>query len=315
MENIKQFKEKVLDNVSKVIVGKNKEIELLLTAFLAQGHILLEDLPGMGKTVMVRSFSNTLALPFKRIQFTPDLLPGDITGISFYNQKEKEFEFRKGPLFSNVILADEINRATPRTQAALLEAMEERQITVDGETRKLSEPFIVLATQNPVETYGTFPLPEAQMDRFLMRISMGYPSMEEEKVILRQTLGNMLETLSSVVSEEELMPLIAEVKEVKCTDEVLSYLLHVVRATREDEEITMGVSPRGSIALFRASQVSAAFDGRDYMMPEDVKKMAPYVLNHRIVCEDAYGVSSAMRKIKDLLTKVPVPLEEAGEDI
>lgn len=315
MENIKQFKEKVLDNVSKVILGKNKEIELLLTAFLAQGHILLEDLPGMGKTVMVRSFSNTLALPFKRIQFTPDLLPGDITGISFYNQKEKEFEFRKGPLFSNVILADEINRATPRTQAALLEAMEERQITVDGETRKLSEPFIVLATQNPVETYGTFPLPEAQMDRFLMRISMGYPSMEEEKVILRQTLGNMLETLSSVVSEEELMPLIAEVKEVKCTDEVLSYLLHVVRATREDEEITMGVSPRGSIALFRASQVSAAFDGRDYMMPEDVKKMAPYVLNHRIVCEDAYGVSSAMSKIEELLTKVPVPLEEVGEDV
>lgn len=315
MENIKQFKEKVLDNVSKVIVGKNKEIELLLTAFLAQGHILLEDLPGMGKTVMVRSFSNTLALPFKRIQFTPDLLPGDITGISFYNQKEKEFEFRKGPLFSNVILADEINRATPRTQAALLEAMEERQITVDGETRKLSEPFIVLATQNPVETYGTFPLPEAQMDRFLMRISMGYPSMEEEKVILRQTLGNMLETLSSVVSEEELMPLIAEVKEVKCTDEVLSYLLHVVRATREDEEITMGVSPRGSIALFRASQVSAAFDGRDYMMPEDVKKMAPYVLNHRIVCEDAYEVSSAMSKIEELLTKVPVPLEEVGEDV
>ena len=315
MENIKQFKEKVLDNVSKVIVGKNKEIELLLTAFLAQGHILLEDLPGMGKTVMVRSFSNTLALPFKRIQFTPDLLPGDITGISFYNQKEKEFEFRKGPLFSNVILADEINRATPRTQAALLEAMEERQITVDGETRKLSEPFIVLATQNPVETYGTFPLPEAQMDRFLMRISMGYPSMEEEKVILRQTLGNMLETLSSVVSEEELMPLIAEVKEVKCTDEVLSYLLQVVRATREDEEITMGVSPRGSIALFRASQVSAAFDGRDYMMPEDVKKMAPYVLNHRIVCEDAYGVSSAMSKIEELLTKVPVPLEEVGEDV
>ena len=315
MENIKQFKEKVLDNVSKVIVGKNKEIELLLTAFLAQGHILLEDLPGMGKTVMVRSFSNTLALPFKRIQFTPDLLPGDITGISFYNQKEKEFEFRKGPLFSNVILADEINRATPRTQAALLEAMEERQITVDGETRKLSEPFIVLATQNPVETYGTFPLPEAQMDRFLMRISMGYPSMEDDKVILRQTLGNMLETLSSVVSEEELMPLIAEVKEVKCTDEVLSYLLHVVRATREDEEITMGVSPRGSIALFRASQVSAAFDGRDYMMPEDVKKMAPYVLNHRIVCEDAYGVSSAMSKIEELLTKVPVPLEEVGEDV
>ena len=315
MEKIKKLKETVVQNVRKGIIGKDSVIELLLIAFLSEGHILLEDLPGMGKTMLVRSFSKTLDLPFKRIQFTPDLLPGDITGVSFYNQKEREFEFREGPLFSHVILADEINRATPRTQSALLEAMEERQITVDGETRKLSEPFIVLATQNPVETYGTFPLPEAQMDRFLMRISMGYPSMEEEKVILRQTLGNMLEKLSSVISEEELMPLIAEVKEVKCTDEVLSYLLHVVRATREDEEITMGVSPRGSIALFRASQVSAAFDGRDYMMPEDVKKMAPYVLNHRIVCEDAYGVSSAMSKIEELLTKVPVPLEEVGEDV
>lgn len=315
MDNIRRFKKQVLDNVSKVIVGKNDEIELLLTAFLAQGHILLEDLPGMGKTVMVRSFSKTLDLPFKRIQFTPDLLPGDITGISYYNQKEREFEFRKGPLFSNVILADEINRATPRTQSALLEAMEERQITVDGVTRKLSEPFMVLATQNPVETYGTFPLPEAQMDRFLMRISMGYPSMEEEKVILRQTLGNILNTLSSVVSENELMSHIEEVKTVTCTEEVLTYLLSVVRTTREDGEISMGVSPRGSIALYRASQVSAALDGRNFMMPEDVKKMAPYVLNHRIVSEDAYGVEAAMKKIHDILTKIPVPLEGTGEEV
>lgn len=313
MDNIRQFKEQVLENVSKVIVGKNDEIELLLTAFLAQGHILLEDLPGMGKTVMVRSFSKTLDLPFKRIQFTPDLLPGDITGISYYNQKEKDFEFRKGPLFANVILADEINRATPRTQAALLEAMEEKQITVDGVTRKLSEPFMVLATQNPVETYGTFPLPEAQMDRFLMRITMGYPSLEEEKLILRQTLGNVLESLSSIISETELLALIDEVKKVTCTEEVLTYLLQVVRATREDEEITLGVSPRGSIALYRASQVTAALEGRSYMMPEDVKKMAPYVLNHRIMAEDAYGVEASMKKVQKILESIPVPLEDIGE--
>lgn len=313
MSKIKEFKEKVLENVSKVMVGKNEEIELLLTAFLAQGHILLEDLPGMGKTVMVRSFSKTLDLPFKRIQFTPDLLPGDITGISFYNQKEREFEFREGPLFSHVILADEINRATPRTQAALLEAMEERQITVDGVTRKLAEPFMVLATQNPVESYGTFPLPEAQMDRFLMRISLGYPSMEEERIILRQTLGETLQTLSAVIKDEALLPLIEEVKQVTFSEEVLSYLLQVVRRTREDSEISMGASPRGSIALYRASQVSAGLKGRTYVMPEDVKKMAPYVLNHRIVSEDAFGVDTAMKKIRDILEQVPVPLEHLGE--
>lgn len=313
MSKIKEFKEKVLENVSKVMVGKNEEIELLLTAFLAQGHILLEDLPGMGKTVMVRSFSKTLDLPFKRIQFTPDLLPGDITGISFYNQKEREFEFREGPLFSHVILADEINRATPRTQAALLEAMEERQITVDGVTRKLAEPFMVLATQNPVESYGTFPLPEAQMDRFLMRISLGYPSMEEERIILRQTLGETLQTLSAVIKDEALLPLIEEVKQVTFSEEVLSYLLQVVRRTREDSEISMGASPRGSIALYRASQVCAGLKGRTYVMPEDVKKMAPYVLNHRIVSEDAFGVDTAMKKIRDILEQVPVPLEHLGE--
>lgn len=313
MSKIKEFKEKVLENVSKVMVGKNEEIELLLTAFLAQGHILLEDLPGMGKTVMVRSFSKTLDLPFKRIQFTPDLLPGDITGISFYNQKEREFEFREGPLFSHVILADEINRATPRTQAALLEAMEERQITVDGVTRKLAEPFMVLATQNPVESYGTFPLPEAQMDRFLMRISLGYPSMEEERIILRQTLGETLQTLSAVIKDEALLPLIEEVKQVTFSEEVLSYLLQVVRRTREDSEISMGASPRGSIALYRASQVCAGLKGRTYVMPEDVKKMAPYVLNHRIVSEDAFGVDAAMKKIRDILEQVPVPLEHLGE--
>lgn len=313
MSKIKEFKEKVLENVSKVMVGKNEEIELLLTAFLAQGHILLEDLPGMGKTVMVRSFSKTLDLPFKRIQFTPDLLPGDITGISFYNQKEREFEFREGPLFSHVILADEINRATPRTQAALLEAMEERQITVDGVTRKLAEPFMVLATQNPVESYGTFPLPEAQMDRFLMRISLGYPSMEEERIILRQTLGETLQTLSAVIKDEALLPLIEEVKQVTFSEEVLSYLLQVVRRTREDSEISMGASPRGSIALYRASQVCAGLKGRTYVMPEDVKKMAPYVLNHRIVSEDAFGVDTAMKKIRDILEQVRVPLEHLGE--
>jgi len=314
MKEIVSFREKVLENVGKVIIGKEKEVELLLIAFLSEGHILLEDLPGMGKTVMVRSFAKTLDLPFKRIQFTPDLLPGDLTGVSFYNQKTKEFEFREGPLFSNMILADEINRATPRTQAALLEAMEERQITVDGVTRKLKEPFMVLATQNPVESYGTFPLPEAQMDRFLMRIKMGYPTLEEEKIILRETLGKVLETLSALFDHDLLMQRREDVKKVTVSDEVLTYLLSIVRATRESEDITLGVSPRGSIGLYRAAQARAALSGRAYMLPEDVKAMAPYTLNHRMISDDVVGVVESMEKIEKILEEIPVPLENLEEN-
>lgn len=313
MEHIAGFKRKVIENVGKVIIGKDEEIELLLIAFLSEGHILLEDLPGMGKTMMVRSFSKTLDLPFKRIQFTPDLLPGDITGVSFYNQKEKDFEFREGPLFSNIILADEINRATPRTQAALLEAMEERQITIDGITRKLKKPFMVLATQNPVESYGTFPLPEAQMDRFLMRISMGYPTKEEERIILLNTVGKVLEHLESVIREEDISQIMEEICKVKISTEVMDYLLDLVRATRESDEISLGVSPRGSIALYRASQVKAALEGRDFILPEDIQAMAVHTLNHRILLDDGNSIEETVEKIRMIIRHIPVPLEHLEE--
>ncbi|MBO1265862.1 MoxR family ATPase [Proteiniclasticum sp. SCR006] len=313
MNQTSELKMKVLENVGKVIIGKEKEIELLLIAFLSEGHILLEDLPGMGKTMMVRSFSKTLELPFKRIQFTPDLLPGDITGVSFYNQKTRDFEFREGPLFSNVILADEINRATPRTQSALLEAMEERQITVDGETRRLKKPFMVLATQNPIESYGTFPLPEAQMDRFLMRIRLGYPSKSEEKIILLNTFGEVLEELESVSDMESIFSMMEEIRKVTITDEVMEYLLDIVHATRESEEISLGVSPRGSIALYKAAQVKASLEGRDYIMPEDIQEMAPYTLNHRILLDDASSVEECMARIKAILSSIKVPLENLEE--
>lgn len=313
MNQIVELKSKVLENVGKVIIGKDKEIELLLIAFLSEGHILLEDLPGMGKTMMVRSFSKTLDLPFKRIQFTPDLLPGDITGVSFYNQKTKDFEFREGPLFSNIVLADEINRATPRTQAALLEAMEERQITVDGETRKLKKPFMVLATQNPIESYGTFPLPEAQMDRFLMRIKLGYPSKAEEKIILLNTLGEVLENLKTVSDMESIFFMMEEIRKVTISDEVMDYLLDIVRSTREHEEISLGVSPRGSIALFRASQVKAALEGRNYILPEDIQDMAVHTLNHRILLEDASSVEDCIARITMIMREIKVPLENLEE--
>ncbi len=309
MQQIVEFKKRVLDNVGKVMIGKDAEIELLLIAFLSEGHILLEDLPGMGKTMMVRAFSKTLDLPFKRIQFTPDLLPGDITGVSFYNQREKDFEFREGPLFSNIILADEINRATPRTQSALLEAMEERQITVDGETRTLKRPFMVLATQNPIESYGTFPLPEAQMDRFLMRIKLGYPSKDEERIILLNTLNQVLDNLQSIADEETIFKVMELIREVKIQEDVMSYLLDLVRSTREADDITLGVSPRGAIALFKASQTKAALEGRDFVLPEDIQAMAVYTLNHRIQTDEDNGVEESMERIKKLMSSIDVPLE------
>lgn len=310
MEKIKKLKETVVQNVRKGIIGKDPVIELLLIAFLSEGHILLEDLPGMGKTMLVRSFSKTLDLPFKRIQFTPDLLPGDITGVSFYNQKEREFEFREGPLFSHVILADEINRATPRTQSALLEAMEERQITVDGETRMLERPFMVLATQNPIESYGTFPLPEAQMDRFLMRLSMGYPSKEEERRILLNTLEDVFDTIHAVFELEELLSYIEESKKVRAKKDVMDYLLNLVEKTRDHDRISVGVSPRGSIALFRASQAKAAVEGRSFMLPEDIQYMAPFVLNHRISSGMGQSLEESMEIISEIVKETKVPLED-----
>ncbi|HBK84533.1 MAG TPA: magnesium chelatase [Firmicutes bacterium] len=309
VERYTTFKEKVVASVSKVIVGKDREIELLLVAFLAGGHMLLEDMPGMGKTMMIKAFAKTLDLDFKRIQFTPDLLPSDITGINFYNQKSGNFQFREGPLFANIVLADEINRATPRTQSALLEAMEEKQVTVDGETRKLKLPFMVLATQNPVESYGTFPLPEAQLDRFLMRIDLGYPTKEQEKAIINRNIGNPLETITPVVDEGELEYIFANLAEVSIQAEVMDYLVDIVGETRNKSSIPLGVSPRGTIALFKACQAYAAINGRDYILPEDVKYLAPQALNHRIIARGAANMVKSRELIEELIASVEVPLE------
>ena len=305
------FKQKIKENVSKVIIGKNDMIDLVTISFICGGHILLEDIPGVGKTMLIKAFSKTIGCDFKRIQFTPDILPSDLTGINFYNQKNGCFEFRKGPLFSNIVLADEINRATPRTQSSLLEAMEEKQITVDGETRKLFEPFMVLATQNPIESYGTFPLPEAQLDRFFMRINMGYPLRNEEiEILLRYKENNPIESLESSVSTEDIQYVKQNFNKVSISKEVIGYLMDIVEATRNDTTIQVGVSPRGTLALFRASQALAAVSGRDYVIPEDVKKMAPYVLNHRIIMKSSKdkGMYGSIEKI---LGSVNVPLENA----
>lgn len=305
------FKENVIKNVSKVIVGKDEVIELLIVSLISGGHILLEDIPGVGKTMLVKAFSKTLGLPSNRIQFTPDLLPSDLTGINFYNQKLNEFQFKEGPLFANIVLADEINRATPRTQSSLLEAMEEKQITVDGETRRLKLPFMVLATQNPIESYGTFPLPEAQLDRFLMRITMGYPTREEEKeVILRNVSSNIIDDLSTVVSIDEINYLLNNFSKVTATEDVMDYIMDLVLATRNDDKIQLGVSPRGSIALFKSCQVYAAINGRDYIIPEDVKYMTPHVFNHRIILRGMVSLKDSMEVIEKIINGIEVPTEE-----
>ena len=309
MEKFTAFKEITAGNVAKVIVGKDREIELLLVAFLAGGHVLLEDVPGTGKTMMIKAFAKTLDLSFKRVQFTPDLLPSDITGINFYNQKRGDFQFRPGPLFANIVLGDEINRATPRTQSALLEAMEEKQVTVDGETRRLERPFMVLATQNPVESYGTFPLPEAQLDRFLLRLDLGYPSREEEKAIVRRNLKDPLAAIGPAVQGEELETLFDHVARVTIHPEVMDYLVDIVEESRVRETIQLGVSPRGTIALFKACQALAALSGREYIIPEDIKYLAPHVFNHRIIARGAAGLAKSREVIKGILESLLVPLE------
>lgn len=306
-----EFKNKIINNLSKVIVGKENIIELITISFICGGHVLIEDVPGLGKTLMVKAFARTIGGNFKRIQFTPDLLPSDLTGINFYNQKTGDFEFKPGPLFANIILADEINRATPRTQSSLLEAMEERQITVDGITRKLPDPFMVLATQNPVETYGVFPLPEAQLDRFFMRIKIGYPKREEEvEIINRNKRFDLLEDIETVITKEEIDYVRKNYSNVKISKEVMDYLLDIIDKTRNSDNIQLGVSPRGSIALFKGCQVYALFRGRDYIIPEDIKELAPYILNHRIITlgtmksKDIYGF------IRTIIESIKVPLED-----
>lgn len=305
-----EYRNKVVENCSKVILGKDDVIELVLACFVCSGNVLLEDLPGTGKTMLLRSFAKTIGGDFKRIQFTPDLLPADLTGINFYNRKTGEFEFRQGPLFSNIILADEINRATPRTQSSLLEAMEERQITVDGVTTRLSEPFMVMATQNPIESYGTFPLPEAQVDRFFMRLSLGYMTREQEiEVISRPSTAKIVDELETVVSREETEYVRSNFHEVTICDDVKNYIMNIINATRLDTRLSSGVSTRGGIALYKASQVIAAFNGRDFVLPEDVKYVAPHVLGHRITIVGGVRPKDISKRITEIIDSVPVPTE------
>ena len=309
----KIFKEngaKVVESCSKVIVGKEEEIKLIFVSFLCSGHVLLEDVPGTGKTMLLRAFAKTVGSDFKRIQFTPDLLPSDLTGINFYNQKSGEFEFRKGPLFTNIVLADEINRATPRTQSSLLEAMEEAQITVDGTTYPMAEPFFVMATQNPIESYGTFPLPEAQLDRFFMKISLGYMTREQEMaVISRPSSADLLKALTPVMTAEEIKEMKAQFPMVRVHKDVLSYMMDIIEKTRTESRFVTGVSTRGAIALYKASQAKAALEGRDYVIPEDVLAVAPYVLSHRIISKGAESFADAKLYLNRMIETIPVPME------
>ncbi len=303
----------LIENVSKVIVGKEDVISLTLAAIFSDGHVLLEDVPGVGKTYLAKSLARSLGCEFTRIQFTPDLLPSDVTGVSIYNQKTQEFEFRPGPVMTQVLLADEINRATPRTQAALLEAMQERQITVDGKTYPLPRPFFVLATQNPIELEGTFLLPEAQIDRFLMRLSIGYPDAEQEtKILDRFRVEDPLESLEPVTDPETILEVQEAVRRVKVEDSVRDYIVRVTRSTRENPAVALGVSPRGTLALFRTSQALAAIRGRDFVIPDDVKTLVPYVLTHRIHISPQIRLRGRTPEqvVSELVDEVPVPVVE-----
>lgn len=302
------YRERIVENCRKVILGKDACIEKVLVCFLCSGHVLLEDVPGTGKTMLLRAFAKSVGGDFRRVQFTPDLLPSDLTGINFYNTKTGAFEFRPGPVFSQIILADEINRATPRTQSSLLEAMEERQVTVDGVTYPMAKPFMVMATQNPLESYGTFPLPEAQIDRFFMRLSLGYMSREDElAVISRRPAAAIVSELACVVTPEETAQLKTIRAEVTVSRDVANYIIDILTATRND--LGGGVSTRGGIALYQASQTMAALQGRDYVIPEDVRDLAVPVLAHRSGSASTAKAESD-RSIEQLLQKIPVPLEE-----
>ena len=309
-EKFQKYAKSIIENCGRIIIGKDEVIRQVAVSFLCGGHVLLEDVPGTGKTMLLRSFARTVGGEFKRIQFTPDLLPSDLTGINFYNPRTGEFEFRPGPLFAGMILADEINRATPRTQSALLEAMEEGQITVDGVTRTMRQPFMVMATQNPIESYGTFPLPEAQVDRFFMRLSMGYMDREQEiSVISRPSTLALVEDLQQVVTVEETMELQNELHQVHVSQDVSAYIMDIVEATRQVGVLVGGVSTRGAIALYKAAQVTAAMEGRDYVIPEDVVREAVPVLAHRLTTASG-SRADGESYLKEVIAGLTVPLED-----
>jgi len=302
----------ILDNIQKVIVGKDEVIELMLVALLCEGHVLLEDVPGIGKTTLAKAASRSLGCSFQRIQFTPDLLPSDVTGLYYFDQKAQDFKFRPGPVMTQVVLADEINRATPRTQSALLEAMQERQVTIEGDTMPLPRPFLVLATQNPIELEGTFPLPEAQVDRFLLKLKIGYPSEQDENdILVRFERDDPLADLQPVTQPQELLDMQRAVRAVRVEDSVRGYVVQVARATRDHPAVSLGVSPRGTMALYHTAQARAAIRGREYVIPDDVKALAPHVLTHRIIINPQTRLRGRTSEevVMDVVDQVPVPVE------
>ena len=310
MNDVQAIAEKVIHNVEKVIIGKHEEIQLTLVGLLCRGHLLIEDVPGVGKTMLARSIAKSIGCAFRRIQFTPDMLPSDVTGVSVFNQKTREFEFRPGPVMAQIVLTDEINRATPKTQSALLEAMQERQVTVDGVTYPIPEPFLVLATQNPIEYEGTFPLPEAQLDRFMMRISLGYPSPEDEIAILdSQQHVHPLETLGQAIDAQELLDAQEQVKEVYVDSLIKEYIVSLVKATRKHPDIYLGASPRGSLALYQTGRARAAILGRDYVIPDDIKALAITALAHRLIVSPSARIKEVDPRavIEEILNSLPVP--------
>lgn len=315
MNIVQTVGERIVENVAQVIIGKRNEIRLTVLGLLCQGHILIEDVPGVGKTMLARALARSIGASFSRIQFTPDMLPSDVTGVSVFNQRTREFEFRPGPIMSQIVLTDEINRATPKTQAALLEAMEERQITVDGNTYPLGEPFLVVATQNPIEYEGTFPLPEAQLDRFMLRIRLGYPTPQEEIAMLdSQQYEHPLVGIQQIVSVDELLAAQQAVREVYLNHDIKNYIVNLVTTSRQHPDVYLGASPRGAIALYRTSQARAALAGRDYVIPDDVKALAEATLAHRIIVGPNARIKdiSATSIIHSILNTVPVPGATVG---
>ena len=312
VENIQKMAERIRENVQRVIVGKDEAIDLAIIALLCRGHILVEDAPGIGKTTLAKALAQSLECTFKRIQFTPDLMPTDVLGVNFYNQRSGDFQFREGPIFSQMLLADEINRATPRTQSSLLEAMQERQATVDGETRPLPVPFLVMATQNPIEMEGTFPLPEAQLDRFMLRLRLGYPTPEEESdILLRFERDSDPPEIEAVADATELSDMQRIANQVLVDDAVRMYVVAIAQASRKHQSLTLGASPRAGLALYKASQAHAALDGRDFVTPDDVKALAIPVLAHRLIVASNARLRgrTASQIVRDILAEVPVPIE------